>query len=614
MGFKRVILFLMLFLGVGYAHAGTYYIAPTGNDTTGDGTSGNPYKTFDKCWSVNSDASVTVRMAPGAYNYAGMEIDSSIDRGSSWTSSTTIIADTLYGSSITLSGALDMTTNTTYYMEVRGVNFIYSSQKELSGHKFKFIDCAFIGGSSSGNSSNLALGTNNFTPGITSAIIQDCLVIGPSSGSGRYQVQLYNGYRVKVDGVIAHSENGYACSGCGNPSANFVIYNSVDCHVMNSGAVDEVSPNIPDYYQAGFYLVANEGQPQQNIYSSFQNSFVYNTDDWGMRVDGGQDISSATIRNIAVIDTKSGGISFGAGTESRTIYAKNITAILPSTSTAGSDRIGYGAFDGGGTKTLIDSIAANWVDSDYNGITPSFFDTYNNGSSASGTGKRTFNPRTNGLQFLLRIEQSSVLASTGSNSGVMGADIRWRYGIPGTFVGDTDWQVVTSTPLFPWKNEDILKRIWCTYSTSGICATTQTITQYVHGGTSPYTSVVDVTTPTPPTNLSTTSVTSTTMGVSYTQGTDASGIATNEVDLATDSGFSSIVPGYNDLDIGLTTTYTFTGLSASTTYYFRVRAKDPSGNTSDSSATGSGITSAAPTPSSIRNSISGFRNIQGIFR
>jgi hypothetical protein len=44
------------------------------------------------------------------------------------------------------------------------------------------------------------------------------------------------------------------------------------------------------------------------------------------------------------------------------------------------------------------------------------------------------------------------------------------------------------------------------------------------------------------------------------------------LDVATDSSFVHYVPGYQNLDVGNVTGYTVTGLSANTTYYYRLRA------------------------------------------
>ena len=66
------------------------------------------------------------------------------------------------------------------------------------------------------------------------------------------------------------------------------------------------------------------------------------------------------------------------------------------------------------------------------------------------------------------------------------------------------------------------------------------------------------------------------------------------LDVATDNSFNNMVSGYNNLDVGNVTSYSVTGLSASTTYYYRVRAYDGS-TTSDNSNTITVTTSSQST-------------------
>lgn len=44
------------------------------------------------------------------------------------------------------------------------------------------------------------------------------------------------------------------------------------------------------------------------------------------------------------------------------------------------------------------------------------------------------------------------------------------------------------------------------------------------------------------------------------------------LDVATDAGFTSLVPGFNNLNVGNVLTYSITGLNPATTYYYRVRS------------------------------------------
>jgi len=81
-----------------------------------------------------------------------------------------------------------------------------------------------------------------------------------------------------------------------------------------------------------------------------------------------------------------------------------------------------------------------------------------------------------------------------------------------------------------------------------------------------------------------------TLQTSYTANWNSSPSATGyNLDVATDISFASFVSGYNDMDVGIVTNYSVTGLDADTYYYYRVRARN-SGGISLSSDTISVIT------------------------
>lgn len=54
------------------------------------------------------------------------------------------------------------------------------------------------------------------------------------------------------------------------------------------------------------------------------------------------------------------------------------------------------------------------------------------------------------------------------------------------------------------------------------------------------------------------------------------------LDVSTSSGFGSFVTGFNNLSVGNVTTYSVTGLTVSTTYYYRVRASNSFGTSGNS--------------------------------
>lgn len=76
----------------------------------------------------------------------------------------------------------------------------------------------------------------------------------------------------------------------------------------------------------------------------------------------------------------------------------------------------------------------------------------------------------------------------------------------------------------------------------------------------------------------------------------ATGATTYFLDVATDSGFTSLVAGFSNLNVGGATSAAVTGLSPSTTYYYRVRASNSAG-TSANSQTQVALTASLNAPS-----------------
>ncbi len=101
--------------------------------------------------------------------------------------------------------------------------------------------------------------------------------------------------------------------------------------------------------------------------------------------------------------------------------------------------------------------------------------------------------------------------------------------------------------------------------------------------------------PTAPTNLSASAVNSTQINLSWTASTDNVGVTGYKVEQcqgSTCSNFAQV-----GTTSGSTTTYSATGLTAATSYSYRVRATDAAGNLSNYSNTASATTQTGPPPS-----------------
>lgn len=107
------------------------------------------------------------------------------------------------------------------------------------------------------------------------------------------------------------------------------------------------------------------------------------------------------------------------------------------------------------------------------------------------------------------------------------------------------------------------------------------------------------------TSNSATSVASTTFTANWTSSAEAN---TYYLDVATDAGFTAFVSGYNNLNVGLVTTYPVTGLSVNTTYYYRVRAYNTANTLTSASSTSQTVLTAPVAPS--LNSTTGIATTQ----
>jgi hypothetical protein len=101
-------------------------------------------------------------------------------------------------------------------------------------------------------------------------------------------------------------------------------------------------------------------------------------------------------------------------------------------------------------------------------------------------------------------------------------------------------------------------------------------------GISNYSSITNLTTSTGPTAPTASSATNISPTSFTAQWNFATGATNYRLDVATNNTFSAMVSTFNNLSVGNVTNYKVTGLTASTTYYYRVRAEGISGTSANS--------------------------------
>jgi phosphodiesterase/alkaline phosphatase D-like protein len=116
---------------------------------------------------------------------------------------------------------------------------------------------------------------------------------------------------------------------------------------------------------------------------------------------------------------------------------------------------------------------------------------------------------------------------------------------------------------------------------------------YNNGATSASSNVISLTlVPAAPIATTASGVTSRWFSANWNSSTGASGY---RLDVARNSSFTDYVHGYQDRDVGNVTSFSVKGLSANTTYYYRVRAYNGNGLTGNSNVI-SVLTTIPPNP------------------
>ena len=103
--------------------------------------------------------------------------------------------------------------------------------------------------------------------------------------------------------------------------------------------------------------------------------------------------------------------------------------------------------------------------------------------------------------------------------------------------------------------------------------------------------------PLPPVALAARNVTETSFLAKWSRATHATGY---RLDVSTDAAFGSFVPGYENLDVGAALSWSVSGLTIDTTYYYRLRAYNSSGTSvASNSMSATVLTPVAPAFTSV---------------
>lgn len=292
------------------------------------------------------------------------------------------------------------------------------------------------------------------------------------------------------------------CSGEANRTDHIIFRSCVS-------RIDRVTDGEP-CYNFGMYSV-NYGLVQNCIAIDTDQVAYYDntTESWA----GGfatpstnYQVDNVTVRNSIVVNSKIGGINVSGNNPSNNILFDNMLILDVTNKTDnsvnapwgvndvldhmtihlsydGSDAgyLGVNGYGGSGTHTIRNSVLSDLGPFSSGILTYQMACNYtctygSTGTTATSTytNSITADPiwsvgNTNGgLKYPVRIEDDSNLDGVGLSGSDVGANILFLYGEPGTLWGETGYDTITATPMWPYPNEDLIKSKMVEYSGGGV--------------------------------------------------------------------------------------------------------------------------------------------------
>ena len=460
---KKVIIITIIISFAMNLHGSTYYISNSGNDSW-SGTNSQPWLTFQYAWNVLQPGDILL-VKDGIYSGTNNAF-TNLPNGSSTNGYISIKAEN-EGEVIITSGLIMDSYDE--YLEFHGFRFHDTIGRLIYGHHIKFFRNEFKGGCSTGNCSNTGIGTINGVP-TSDILMEDNWFHGLG---GRYNLLVYNAERIIIRRAIIRHDGGWSDF---NPEAGINFYNSRNCSAQNVFVIDS-DLNTYASWQAGIYSTRNLAGPAPG--TNFNNSWygcisLNNNSAPGFRLDGNGPQTDHIIKDLVVWDN---GIGIGMG--SAQVINISVDQATVGRNTIGvPESVGIGEFAQTWSGNITNAVVTGF---DHDVTVPmSYFNTFNNNTVSSGTGRVTYDPFLNGLKYLLRIEDISSLKNAGLNSGQIGAQITNKIGVDGTLHGELGWNNETNNCLWPYPYEVRIMKEMCIDAgeTRGFCSS-GSLTQYL---------------------------------------------------------------------------------------------------------------------------------------
>lgn len=487
----------------------TYFLSPSGSDTNNGTSALSPWQSFEHAFSQMNGGD-TLRLLDGIYN---SEVGTG---GIHWNTSNTSLGRTFPFSAQPPSGLgrqnptiitalnpgsvvievplfLGRSNRKDSFITIEGITFDGEPNPLDSNVGYEggqLYNTSYVKIKNSGFHGHFAIGTNDHNEGTNYNLIEDVWIWGYNArGLALNYRSSYNIWR-----RVSLRHDGCDIAGCGEGEggSGFAVYDSNNISVQNLMVIDRVLSHPGD----GYADISTAQHTSQSILPDEVNAEIYylglnewlgsmsiNSMDTAVSLEADVLIANenaATMKNLLVLKPQGRVFSLGrwsySNENANNIY-QNLTLIGHDSSTDSG-----GMYINGEDPTKTHQLS-NILMYDY--FQEPFTVPTDNGSSIGNTNIFTskagasnsypsqyFNCTTNctvsdptagtpSLLYPIRIETGSALSGSGESGLDIGANIVNSYGEDGTFFGDTNYNTLTNTALWPWPNEDRIKTETC---------------------------------------------------------------------------------------------------------------------------------------------------------
>ncbi|VAW64065.1 hypothetical protein MNBD_GAMMA11-57, partial [hydrothermal vent metagenome] len=376
-----------------------------------------------------------------------------------------------------------------HHIQFEGLKWKGPYQDIITGNNIKVFRCAFEGGPSGGNTTNVNIGSSDFET--KNILIEDSWFYGPG---GRYTLLIIWSSDVIIRRTAIRHDGGWNMDNNFTPESGITIYNSARVQLQNVIVLDSITTSYndsgsPKNFTAAFYNVSNKANRYKD--TRIVGSISFNNIRKAFAYDDSSNKQNAIIENCAAWrpDDATGYFAGSALTiaSKDNVVARNLTLINSTDISKKKTTTAVANWGSNSSLSIKNSIVTN-ASKGFKGVSESFnvCDAIDKQGCNSENGKN-YNPQQNGLKYITRIEEGSRLQTDGEGGGVVGATIINRIGKSGTLYGETDFDILLDEPLWPWPNEAVIGKDFCSITVPGLAARGlcssggKTLTAYIWG-------------------------------------------------------------------------------------------------------------------------------------